>query len=52
MASEIVKKIRFHPVLENFLAVLGSPGPVLTVVRAIGPAMVTEPLMVNNATVL
>ena len=47
VASEIVRKIRFHPTLENFLAVLGSPGPVLTVIRAVGPAMVTEPLMVS-----
>lgn len=48
VASEIVRKVRFHPTLENFLAVLGSPGPVLTVIRALGPAMVTEPLMVST----
>lgn len=48
VASEIVRKVRFHPTLENFLAILGSPGPVLTVLRAVGPAMVTEPLMVKT----
>jgi len=44
VAGETVQKIQFHPTLDNILGVLGSPGPVITVLRATGPALITEPL--------
>lgn len=44
VAGETIQKIEFHPTMENFLAVLGSPGPVVTVLQAAGPALITEPL--------
>ncbi len=47
VAGEIVQKTRFHPTLENYLAVLGSPGPVASVWRSLGPALITEPLLVR-----
>jgi len=46
VAGETVQKIQFHPTLDNILGVLGSPGPVITVLRATGPALITEPLTV------
>ena len=46
VASEIVLKTRFHPTLEGYLAVLGSPGPTVTVQRTLGPALITDPLLV------
>lgn len=47
VAGEIVQKTRFHPTLENYLAILGSPGPVASVWRSLGPALITEPLLVR-----
>lgn len=44
-AGEIVQNVRWHPTLENYLAVLGAPGPVVTVIRTLGPALITEPLL-------
>lgn len=48
VAGKTIQKLQFHPTLENYLGVLGSPGPVITVLRASGPALITEQLTVNN----
>ncbi len=44
----MVRRVRFHPTLDNLIAILGSPGPVVTVLRSLGPAMITDSLMVEN----
>lgn len=44
VAGETIQKIEFHPTSDNLLAVLGSPGPVMTVLRVTGPALITDPL--------
>ncbi|XP_032795516.2 nucleoporin Nup37 [Daphnia magna] len=48
VSCEMVRKVRFHPTFENFMAVLSSPGPVVTVLRSMGPVMVTDSLMAAN----
>lgn len=48
VSCEMVRKVRFHPTFENFMAVLSSPGPVVTVLRSMGPVMVTDSLMVRE----
>jgi len=45
VAGEMVHKVRFHPTLDNYVAVLGSPGPVVSVMQSTGPTLVTDPLM-------
>ena len=44
----MVRKVRFHPTIDTLVAVLGSPGPVVTVLRSLGPVMITDSLMVKE----
>nr|CAH0099185.1 unnamed protein product [Daphnia galeata] len=45
VSCEMVRKVRFHPTIDTLVAVLGSPGPVVTVLRSLGPVMITDSLM-------
>ncbi|EFX83764.1 hypothetical protein DAPPUDRAFT_301590 [Daphnia pulex] len=45
VSCEMVRKVRFHSTIDTFIAVLGSPGPVVTVLRSLGPVMITDSLM-------
>lgn len=45
VVGESVQKIRFHPSLDNYLAVLSCPGPIVTVLLGTGNALLTEPLV-------
>ena len=47
VAGETIQKVRFHPTLDNYLAVLGTPGPVVSVMQSTGPTLLTDPLMVG-----
>ncbi len=49
VSCEMVRKVRFHSTIDTLIAVLGSPGPVVTVLRSLGPVMITDSLMVNLA---
>ena len=46
VSCEMIRRVRFHPTLDNVIAVLGTPGPVVTVLRSLGPALITDSLMV------
>jgi hypothetical protein len=46
VAGETIQKVQFHPTLDNYLAVLGTPGPVVSVMQSTGPTLLTDPLMV------
>ena len=49
VSCEMVRKVRFHSTIDTLIAVLGSPGPVVTVLRLLGgPVMITDSLMVKE----